>query len=196
MNNISTLMDCRNDARHIHFISSAENLNPFNHSWQWSFTTQICVQQTYFPLFTCFVSMFILGSSLTSGGIWWSELQRVAQHVVVVPHIKLVVSRIVVHRGNVLVWVRERDVDRFLLCVVGVVGVHHQVTTCFAVIVLVDGAHCVQHAASHESVGRHPLVEAGFPGAFKAQCVGVDLQTENTLNVASCIKVQRARRDG
>lgn len=75
---------------------------------------------------------------LTCGGVWWSKLQCIAQHIVVVPHIKLVVPRVVVHRGDVLIWVGERDVDRLLTSTVGIVGIHHQVAPCFTVIVLVD----------------------------------------------------------
>lgn len=82
--------------------------------------------------------MLSLESLLTSGGVWWPELERVAQHVVVIPDIQLVVSRVVVHRGYILVGVRKSDVDRLLTRTIGVVGIHHQISACFAVIVLVD----------------------------------------------------------
>lgn len=123
--------------------------------------------------------MLSVTSLLTCGGVRWSKLQRVAQHVVVVPDIKLVISWIVVHRGDVLIRVRESDVDRLLTSTVGVVGVHHQVTTRLAVIILVDRAHRVKHPTRHEGVGCHPLVKAGLPGAFKAQSVRVHLQGGN-----------------
>lgn len=122
--------------------------------------------------------MLSVGPLLTCGGVRRSKLQRVSQHIIVVPDVKLVVSGIVVHRGNILVGVGERDVDRLLAGTVGVVGIHHQVAACFAVVVLVDGPHRVKHTARHEGVGRHPLVEAGLPGAFKAQGVRVHLQAK------------------
>lgn len=125
----------------------------------------------------CFCVLSV-GSVLTCGWVWGSKLQRIAQHIIVVPDIKLVVSRVVVHRGNILIGVGERDVDRLLAGVVGIVGIHHQVTACFAVIVLVDGPYCVKHTTRHEGVGCHPLVEAGLPGAFKAQRVRVHLWTK------------------
>ena len=117
-----------------------------------------------------------MGWLLTCGGIWGSKLQRVAQHVIVVPHIELVVPRVVVHRGNILIGVGERHVDGFLAAVVCVVGVHDQVAARLAVIVLVDGPHCVQHTARHEGIGCHPLVKGGLPGAFKAQGVRIHLK--------------------
>lgn len=125
----------------------------------------------------CFC-VFSVGSRLTRGGVWWAKLQRVAQHMIVVPDIKLVVSRVVVHRGDVLIGVGERDVDGLLAGSVGIVGVHHQVAACFAVIVLVDGPHGVEHTTRHEGIGRHPLVKAGLPGAFKTQGVRVHLQAK------------------
>lgn len=118
---------------------------------------------------------------LTCGGVWRSKLQVVAQNVIVVPHVELVVSWVVVDRGYVLIRVGERDVDRLLAAVVGVVSVQHQVSTCFAVIILVDRPHGVEDTTCHESVGCHPLVEAGLPGAFKAQGVGVHLWVERGM---------------
>lgn len=126
----------------------------------------------------CFTSVLMCFSFPTSGGVRWSELQRVAQYVVVVPHIKLVVPRVVVHGGNVLIGVGERDVDRFLPCMVGIIGVHHQVATCFTVIVLIDRSNRVKNAAGHEGVGCHPFVEAGLPSAFKSQRVRIHLRTK------------------
>lgn len=77
-------------------------------------------------------------SLLTSGRIWWSKLQRVAQHIIVVPDIKLVVSRIIVHRGNILIGIGKSNGDMFLSSMIGIIGIRHQVTRCFTVIVLVD----------------------------------------------------------
>lgn len=114
-------------------------------------------------------------SLLTSGRIWWSKLERVAQHIIVVPDIKLVVSRIIVHRGNILIRIGKSNGDTFLSSMIGIIGKRHQVTRCFTVIVLVDWSHCIKHSASHEGVGRQPLVKAGLPGAFKAQRVRVHL---------------------
>lgn len=132
----------------------------------------MCVPQASLLLHTHYVCV---GSLLTCGGVWWSKLQRVAQHIIVVPDIKLVVSRVVVHRGNILIGVGERDIDRLFAGTVGIIGIHHQVAARFAVIVLVDGPHCVKHTTRHEGIGCHPLVEAGLPGAFKAQGVRVHL---------------------
>lgn len=143
----------------------------------------------YFEQFTCTYvhatsffaalkhSLYVLsvGSLLTCGWVRWSKLQWVAQHVIVVPDVKLVVSRVVVHRGDILIGVGKRDVDGLLAGMVGVVGIQHQVAACFAVIILVDRPHCIKHAARHKGVGCHPLVEAGLPGAFKAQRVRVHL---------------------
>ena len=116
-----------------------------------------------------------MGSFLTRGGVRWAKLQRVSQHVVVVPDVQLVVSRVVVHRGDILIGVGERDVDGLLSGTVGVVGVHHQVAARLAIIVLVNGPHSIKYSARHEGVGCHPLVEAGLPGALKAQGVRVHL---------------------
>lgn len=127
----------------------------------------VCPQASL-QLCTVFSCSFSIRSILTCGGIWWSKFQCVAQHIIVVPHIKLIVSRVVVHGGNILIGVGERDVDRLLMSTVGIVGIHDQVTSCFAVIVLVDGPYCVKHTTRHESVGCHSLVKAGLPGAFKA----------------------------
>lgn len=101
---------------------------------------EMCVPQASLLLHTHCV---FVGSLLTRGGVWWSKLQWVAQHIIVVPDIKLVVSRVVVHRGNILIRVGERDVDRLLTGMVGIVGIHHQVAARLAVIVLVDGPHGV-----------------------------------------------------
>lgn len=135
----------------------------------------ICQKHIYYSGQTLCFRGLSMGSLLTCRGVWRPKLQRVAQDIVVVPDIKLVVSRVVVHRGNILIGVRERDVHRLLTGTVGIVGIHHQVATCFAVIILVDRPHCVKHTACHEGVRCHPLVEAGLPGAFKAQCVRVHL---------------------
>ena len=133
---------------------------------------------------------------LTCSGVWGSKLQGVAQHIVVVPDVQLVVPRVVVHGGHVLIGVGEGDVDGLLAAVVGVVGVHHQVPARFAVIVLVHRPHGVKHAARHEGVGRHPLVEAGLPRALEAQGVRVHLGRKRRTELSRGLKYQRWHWEG
>lgn len=76
-------------------------------------------------IYTVVLCVLSGGSLLTRGGIRRSKLQRVAQHVVVVPDVELVVSRVVVHGRDVLVGVGESDVDGLLAGSVRIVGVHH-----------------------------------------------------------------------
>ncbi len=86
--------------------------------------SQLQIKNSLRPRGTLCFYVLSVGSLLTCCGVWWSKLQRVSQHIVVVPDIKLVVSGVVVHRGNVLIGVGKSDADRLLTGTVGIVGVH------------------------------------------------------------------------
>lgn len=128
----------------------------------------------------------------TFSGRWRRKLQRVSQHVVVVPHIQLVVSGVVVDGGDVLVRVGKRYLNGQLLPPAGVVGVDHHVAATSALglplIVLEDGAHGVEHPAGHEGIAGPALVEAGRPRSLKAQSVRVHLQTGQAVQSSKKIK--------
>lgn len=105
--------------------------------------------------------------SLTCSGLWRSELQRVAQDIVVVPHIQLIVSRVVADRGDVLVWVGKSNAYRLNPFSPCVVGIEDKIPTRLAVIILVDRANSIQDAACHKCVRCHTLLKACLPRAFK-----------------------------
>ena len=104
-----------------------------------------------------------------------AEVQRVLDHMVVIPHIQQVVSRVVIHCSDVLVGIGERDVDGHLLALVRVVHVVDFVPRPLVVVVFVHGLDDVQDAADHEGVGGGAFVVGGVPGALDTQRVGVEL---------------------
>lgn len=124
------------------------------------------------------------GGGWASAGVGRPKLQAVAHHEVVVPHVELVVTRVVVHGGHELVGVGEGQADGLLAVGVGVEGVVHAVAGRLAVIVHVNGAQHVEHAAHHEGVGGRALVVAGLPRALEAQRVGVELAHHQPSAVA------------
>lgn len=116
----------------------------------------------------------------TFGGWRWCELQRVSQHVVVIPHIQLVVSGVVVYGRYVLVRVGEGYLNRQLLSSAGVVGINHHVAAGSAIglpfVLLKDRAHYVEHSTGHEGVACAAFIKACSPCAFESQGVRVDLK--------------------
>ncbi len=81
-----------------------------------------------------------------------AEVQRVLDHVVVIPHVQLVVSGVVIHSGDVLVGIREWYVHRHLLALISAVHIVNFVPCPFIVIIFVDGFDHVQNSADHESI--------------------------------------------
>ena len=103
-----------------------------------------------------------------------SKLQIVLEDVEVVPHIQLVVPGVVIHSGDVLVLVGERDVQCPTLPQLGVESIVDEAFSALALAVLVGRAHHVEHAAGHEGVGGGALVVGRFPAGLEAQSVGVE----------------------
>lgn len=114
--------------------------------------------------------------SVTCGGLWRAELQRVSQDDVVVPDVQLVVSGIVADGGDVLVRVGERDPDWLLSVLPRVVSIQDQVSARLTVIILVYRTHGVQDATCHERFRRHALLETRLPRSLEAQSVRVHLK--------------------
>lgn len=112
---------------------------------------------------------------VTCGGLWGLELQRVSQDVVVVPHVELIVSRVVAYRRDVLVRVGKSDAYGLCPFAAGVISVQDKVPTRLTVIILVDGANRIQDATGHERIRGHTFLKACLPCAFKTQCVRVHL---------------------
>ncbi len=114
------------------------------------------------------------------------EQQWVSQHVVVIPHIQLVVSGVVVNGGDVLVRVGEGYLNRQLLSTAGVVGINHHVAADSALrlplVILENRTHCVEHTTGHEGVARPSLVKASGPRALKAEGVGIHLQDNKDMD--------------
>lgn len=95
-----------------------------------------------------------------------AKVQRVLNHVVVIPYVQEVVSWVVIHGSNVLVGVWEWNVDDHLLVLVSVVHVVNLVPCPFIIVIFVDGLDHVQHSADHESIGGRAFVIAGVPRAL------------------------------
>lgn len=115
-----------------------------------------------------------------------AEVQRVFDHVVVIPHVEQVVSRVVIHCCNVLVGIGKLYVNRHLLALISVVHVVNFVPCPFVVVVFIDGFDDVQDSADHEGIGGRAFVVASFPGALDAQGVGVELAHHNASVVLLC----------
>ncbi len=112
---------------------------------------------------------------LTVTRIRWTKHQIVPQDVEVIPHVQLVVSRVVFHSGDVLVLVGEVDVDVFTSVQFGVVHVVDEALTDFALIVFICGSDHIENPTDHKSVGGRPLIVGGLPSVLEAKGVGVEL---------------------
>lgn len=115
-----------------------------------------------------------------------AKVQRVLDHVVVIPHIQQVVSRVVIHCSDVLVGIGERYVNRHLFALISVVHVVDFVPRPFIVIIFIDSFHHVQDSADHESIGGRAFVIAGVPRAFNAQGIRVELAHHDAPVVLLC----------
>ena len=90
---------------------------------------------------------------LTMCWIRWAKLQIVSQDVKIIPHIELVISRIVIHSCDVLVLVGKVDINVFPTVLFGIVNVINQALADLAFIVFVGGAHHVEYSTNHEGIG-------------------------------------------
>lgn len=93
------------------------------------------------------------GRSLTMCWIRWAELQIVPQDVKIIPHIELVISRIVIHSCNVLVLVGKVDINIFPTVLFGIVNVINQALADLTLVVFIGGAHHIEYSTNHEGIG-------------------------------------------
>lgn len=107
--------------------------------------------------------------------IRWAKLQIVPQDVKIIPHIELVVSRIVIHSRDVLVLVGKVDVNVFPTVLLGVVNVIDQALADLALVVFIGGAHHVEYSTDHEGIGGGALVIGRVPGSLETEGVRVQL---------------------
>lgn len=93
------------------------------------------------------------GWVLTMRWIRWAKFQIVSQDVKIIPHIELVISRIVIHSCDVLVLVGKVDINVFPTVLFGIVNVIDQALADLAFVVFIGGAHHIQYTTNHKGIG-------------------------------------------
>lgn len=99
--------------------------------------------------------------------------------MVVIPHIKQIISGIIIHGGDVLVRVWEKDVQIAIFAQLRVVDVVDFIPSGFAIVVFIDALNHVQDSTDHKSIGSGTFVVGRIPCSLHPKCVRVQLADHN-----------------